>query len=308
MRRPPTTLAALWILSLACDSSPKPAPPGKVKQVEVEVDAKAGPRPGQKAEVNPEPPLAVKDGVKDPKDDSHVALPDSLLATGIPPIPRAIAEAVGAYSEARSATVLDWHPREHHLLISTRFADTAQVHEVKQAGGARRQLTFFRDRGRFPRDETEVDVQGIAALAKQLDAPAPLDGEAFLTGRTAERLRGEIRARFGFREATVADAEMLTEWLRDHVAGEVGGDIEPMIERLEARCRELAIEPPTPERMERLARSALRAENEIETPSASCASARFGGALKGLPFGRGNGTSAPMGFDDQKAILVRHRA
>ena len=146
MRRPPTTLAALWILSLACDSSPKPAPPGKVKQVEVEVDAKAGPRPGQKAEVNPEPPLAVKDGVKDPKDDSHVALPDSLLATGIPPIPRAIAEAVGAYSEARSATVLDWHPREHHLLISTRFADTAQVHEVKQAGGARRQLTFFRDR------------------------------------------------------------------------------------------------------------------------------------------------------------------
>ena len=64
-------------------------------------------------------------------------------------------------------------------------------------------LTFFRDRGRFPRDETEVEVQGIAALAKQLDAPAPLDGEAFLTGRTAERLRGEIRVRFGFREATV---------------------------------------------------------------------------------------------------------
>ena len=123
-------------------------------------------------------------------------------------------------------------------------------------------LTFFRDRGRFPRDETEVEVQGIAALAKQLDAPAPIDGEAFLTGRTAERLRGEIRVRFGFREATVADAEMLTEWLRDHVAGEVGGDIEPMIERLEARCRELAIEPPTPERMERLARSALRAHED----------------------------------------------
>ena len=87
-------------------------------------------------------------------------------------------------------------------------------------------LTFFRERGRFPRDETEVEAQGIAALAKQLDAPAPIDGEAFLTGRTAERLRGEIRARFGFREATVADAELLTEWLRDHVAGEVGGDDE----------------------------------------------------------------------------------
>ena len=42
-------------------------------------------------------------------------------------------------------------------------------------------------------------------------------------GRTAERLRAEIRARFGFREATISDAEMLTEWLRDHVAGEAGG-------------------------------------------------------------------------------------
>lgn len=78
----------------------------------------------------------------------------------------------------------------------------------------------------------------------------------------AERLRAEIRVRFGFREATVADAEMLMEWLRDHVAGEVGGDIEPMIERLEGRCRELAIEPPTPDRIERIARSALRAHED----------------------------------------------
>lgn len=123
-------------------------------------------------------------------------------------------------------------------------------------------LTFFRERGRFPRDETEVEAHGIAALCKQLDVPAPIDGEAFLTGRTAERLRAEIRVHFGFREATVADAEMLTDWLRDHVAGEAGGDIEPMIERLAARCRELAIEPPTTDRMERLARSALRAHEE----------------------------------------------
>ena len=89
-----------------------------------------------------------------------------------------------------------------------------------------------------------------------------MDGEAFLTGRTAERLRAEIRVRFGFREATVADADMLTEWLRDHVAGEAGGEIESMIERLEARCRELAIEPPTADRVERIARTALRAHEE----------------------------------------------
>lgn len=117
-------------------------------------------------------------------------------------------------------------------------------------------LTFFRERGRFPCDETEVEPQGIASLSKQLGVPTLIDGEAFLTGRTAERLRAEIRVRFGFRKAAVADADLLTVWLRDHVAGEVGGEIEPMIERLEARCRELAIEPPTTDRMDRLARAA----------------------------------------------------
>ena len=50
-------------------------------------------------------------------------------------------------------------------------------------------LTFFRERGRFPRNEAEVETQGIAVLSKQLDVPTPIDGEAFLTGRTAERLR-----------------------------------------------------------------------------------------------------------------------
>lgn len=123
-------------------------------------------------------------------------------------------------------------------------------------------LTFLRERGRFPRDATEVGTDGIAALSQQLDMPIPAEGEALLSGRTAERLRAEIRARFGCREATVTDAKMLTQWLRDHVAGEVGGEIEPMTERLQARCRELGIEPPTPDRMDRIARSALRAHEE----------------------------------------------
>jgi TnpA family transposase len=123
-------------------------------------------------------------------------------------------------------------------------------------------LSFFRDRGRFPRRESEVDPQGIATLSRQLNVPTPVDGEAFLTGRTAERIRSEIRVRFGFREATVADADALTEWLRDHVAAEAGGQIEPLIARLEARCRELAIEPPSVDRVERIARAAVRAHEE----------------------------------------------
>ena len=89
-----------------------------------------------------------------------------------------------------------------------------------------------------------------------------MKGEAFLTDRTAERSRAKIRARFGFREPTVADAENLTTWLRDHAVAETGGEINALVEQLEARCRELAIEPPTIERLERIARAALREHEE----------------------------------------------
>lgn len=122
-------------------------------------------------------------------------------------------------------------------------------------------LVFFRDHGRFPRHASEVDPQGIAALRRQINGPAPVDGDAILAGRTAERMRAEIRVRFGFREATVADADTLTAWLRDHAA-ETGGEMEAMVERLEARCRELALEPPTAERVERIVRAALRAHED----------------------------------------------
>lgn len=104
-------------------------------------------------------------------------------------------------------------PSEHALVMTK--------HHANRLGFALL-LTFFREHGRFPRHESEIELQGIAALSRQLDVPMPVDGEAFLTGRTAERLRAEIRVRFGFREATVADAELLTVWLRDHVAGEAG--------------------------------------------------------------------------------------
>jgi hypothetical protein len=123
-------------------------------------------------------------------------------------------------------------------------------------------LIFFRDNGRFPRGPSDLDTVDVAGLARQIDVTVPADAGLLLAERTAKRLRTEIRAHFGFREATVADAEMLTAWLRDHVAAEAGGQIEPLIERLEARCRELAIEPPTADRVERIARTALRAHEE----------------------------------------------
>ena len=71
---------------------------------------------------------------------------DNLVAQGLPEIPAAIADAVSRYTEFRSATFSSWHPTKREMLISTRFGDAPQVHEVRFPLGARRQLTFFPDR------------------------------------------------------------------------------------------------------------------------------------------------------------------
>jgi dipeptidyl aminopeptidase/acylaminoacyl peptidase len=67
---------------------------------------------------------------------------DNLVVEGIPAIPASLARDVARYTESRSATLVDWHPQRREMLISTRFANAAQIHLVKAPGGARTQLTF----------------------------------------------------------------------------------------------------------------------------------------------------------------------
>ncbi len=70
---------------------------------------------------------------------------DNLVTENIPIIPDSLVEEVGRYNEFRSAGLASWHPTNREMLISTRFADTSQLHLVKSPGAARRQLTFFKD-------------------------------------------------------------------------------------------------------------------------------------------------------------------
>ena len=74
-----------------------------------------------------------------------IAPGDNLVVEGIPGIPPTIAEDVRRYTEARAAAFADWHPLRRELLVSTRFADAAQIHAVRSPGGARTQLTFERE-------------------------------------------------------------------------------------------------------------------------------------------------------------------
>ena len=71
---------------------------------------------------------------------------DNLVIDGVPPIPGDLPEQVGRYTESRAATFQDWHPTRAEMLITTRFGDTNQIHQITQPGGARTQLTFFPDR------------------------------------------------------------------------------------------------------------------------------------------------------------------
>ena len=70
---------------------------------------------------------------------------ENLVIEGIPKIPASLAETVERYTNFRGASLDSWDPVKREMLISTRFADTAQIHLVKMPGGARTQLTFYPD-------------------------------------------------------------------------------------------------------------------------------------------------------------------
>ena len=66
-----------------------------------------------------------------------------------------------------------------------------------------------------------------------------------------------IRDFLGVREATVKDAQALGEWLETQVLA-YDLKLEALLIAARERLRYLKIEPPTPERLERIVRSALR--------------------------------------------------
>jgi len=74
-----------------------------------------------------------------------VAPNENLIVEGVPPIPKSLADQADRYTNFRAAFFASWHPTKREMLISTRFADTFQIHQVKMPAGARTQLTFYAD-------------------------------------------------------------------------------------------------------------------------------------------------------------------
>ena len=124
-------------------------------------------------------------------------------------------------------------------------------------------LKYVLWRGRFPPAAQQLPEDAVAHLARQVRVPATELESYDFASRTAQRHRTEIRAYTGFRECSVADAETLTGWLAEHVAGVERR--EPRVrEELLARCRAQLIEPPTLDRVSEITRLALyRAEQAL---------------------------------------------
>lgn len=118
-------------------------------------------------------------------------------------------------------------------------------------------LKYFQIDGRFPRQKHDVPIPAIAFLANQLDVSIDLYPAYDWDGRTIKQHRADIRAFVGFRESTTQDYD---EMIATLLANDIPNDHQ--IEHLKAivymRFRALRLEPPTPDRVERLVRSALR--------------------------------------------------
>ncbi|MEQ9505996.1 MAG: prolyl oligopeptidase family serine peptidase [Hyphomonas sp.] len=68
----------------------------------------------------------------------------NLVTENVPDAPPALKERLTRYENVRGHGFQDW-TGEGGILITTRFGDVSQIHEVRSPGGARRQLTFYTD-------------------------------------------------------------------------------------------------------------------------------------------------------------------
>ncbi len=68
--------------------------------------------------------------------------PAALVADQIPDISMNIVEDTRPYMEFRTASFVEWDPSDRSMIVSTRFADTRQLHRVSRPLGKREQLTF----------------------------------------------------------------------------------------------------------------------------------------------------------------------
>jgi len=115
---------------------------------------------------------------------------------------------------------------------------------------------FFQYEARFPQSKSEIPKTIVEYIAKQVQVVAGMFENYDMTSRTFFNHKAQVRDYFGFREPVAEDTNTVAEWLCNNI---LYGNLDLDYLKAEAykRFRELHIEPPTSERMERLAKSAV---------------------------------------------------
>jgi TnpA family transposase len=118
-------------------------------------------------------------------------------------------------------------------------------------------LKWFQYETKFPNSTREIPNSVIDYLARQLKVSAELISDYNWQGRSYKRHCAEVRQFLGISKATVKDAQELISWLIENVLDKEV-DLEHLKEIANQRFWSLKIQPPPPNRVERLVRSALR--------------------------------------------------
>jgi dipeptidyl aminopeptidase/acylaminoacyl peptidase len=77
--------------------------------------------------------------------DTRTVNNGNVVLEQVPEVPVSLVEQLNRYQAVRSAGFNDWTADGQGIFITTRFGDVSQVHRVDMPGGARQQLTFFRE-------------------------------------------------------------------------------------------------------------------------------------------------------------------
>jgi len=115
---------------------------------------------------------------------------------------------------------------------------------------------FFQDEGRFPRNKREIPKALVDFLAEQTGCTS----KSFTAYDTDRRMtkyhRSQIREFLHFRKWSHEDLDVLSAWLLENIAMH-GHDTSHAVMAALDRLKELHIEPPTMDRLERIARSSI---------------------------------------------------
>lgn len=144
--------------------------------------------------------------------------------------------------------------------------NTDEVKWLRNKGGGTRlgfavQLKFLTWRGRFPKTRLELPQDAVEHVAKQVGVASSALSSYDFADRTAQRHRTELRKLTGWHECSVTDQVKLTSHLVDAIWHDERRE-EQVRTELFKRMRHDLIEPPTPDQVTSVIRSALRQADE----------------------------------------------